>query len=534
MIAIEFLFAYYAANVFVMRAFAVTPEASLWLPRLGLPLCAAAFFCLMRLFMRYFGENFGIAPLRDRRGTLDPWLFFCVFLIVFLVCMWALMAFYPGGATYDNYNQWQQVQTGAFNDWHPAFLSMLIWLFTRIINRYAFFIGAQILFCSLLCGYMAATLRAWGVRMLWIALFVVSILSARSTRNILLFAWKDSLFTCVMLWLAVYIINIMLSKGKWLRPWANRIALAGALTFVSLARHNGMFVAIPLAVLLFALYGKKRSFQIACSCALALMTIALIRGPLYRAAGVTRDDPNQTYVESVGLPMTILCSVYRTRPEALDTDATALMEAMASEETWEAYFHFGTYNSIKWVVDANKYVEQIKPAKLLAMTWRACRNAPGVSLRAALDLTQLAWDPNLIDYSVDWWRTGDDFFDVPEGKRSITAEAEQANHARTEAFRKPYEALNGLIKAFTPSRALQSVGVNMLALVLFAWYSLRGRRGWSALLPSFPVIAYNIGTMLMLCGGDYRFFQFNAVVTLPFLLVLSAKNSDCAREENVI
>ena len=518
MLCMELLFALFAAAVLSMSAFMDAPDAALIL----LPLCTAVFFCVMRIFMKRF-EQFGIAPLNEQRGRLDPRVFLGVFLAVFLVCLWALMAYYPGGSTYDNYNQWKQIQTVAFDDWHPAFHSMLIWLVTRIVNRYAFFIGAQILFFSLMAGYMAATLRAWGVRLFWIAVFVLTVLSARSTRNILLFAWKDSLFTCLLLWLAVYIINILLSKGGWLRPRFNQIALAGVLVMVSIVRHNGIFVTIPLVILLFALYGKKKHAQIGFSCLLAFMTIFLIKGPIYRIVGVTREDPNQTYVEAVGLPMTILCSVYTTRPEALDHEAAVLMQTLAPPEVWEQYFHFGNYNSIKWVVDANRFVEEVPPGKLLAMTWRACRNAPIVSMRAALTLTQFVWDPHIIDYSVDWWRTEDDYFELPEGKRSITDEAAQQNHERAEFFRKPYLVLDDVIKGFTPSRALQSVGLNMLALALFAWFSLRKRRGWAALLPALPVIAYNIGTALMLCGGDYRFFQFNAVVTVPFLLVLCAK-----------
>ena len=519
---VELLFALFVAGVLTMRAFVNEPDVGLIL----LPLCVFAVFFLMRLFQRRFGAGFGIAPLEERRGALNPWLFLGVFLAVFLVCLWALLAYYPGGSTYDNYNQWNQIQTGAFDDWHPAFHSMIIWLFTRIVNRYAFFIGVQILFFSLMAGYMASTLRAWGVRLLWVAVFVLTLLSARSTRNILLFAWKDSLFTCLMLWLAIYIINILLSEGAWLRPWPNRAAFAAALTLVSIVRHNGIFVTIPLVLLLFALYGKKRPLQILTCAAMALAAVFLIRVPLYRIVGVTREDPDQTYVEAVGLPMTILCSVYTTQPEALDPEATALMETLAPPDIWKQYFYFGNYNSIKWVVDANRYVREVPPAKLLAMTLRACVNAPVVSLRSALVLTQFVWDPHIIDYSVDWWRTEDDYYVLPAGKLSITAEAAQQNHARAEAFRKPYLVVDSVIKAYTPSRALQSIGLNMLALALFAWFSLRRRRGWGALLPALPVIAYNVGTALMLCGSDYRFFQFNAVVTVPFLLVLSAKNQE--------
>lgn len=35
-----------------------------------------------------------------------------------------------------------------------------------------------------------------------------------------------------------------------------------------------------------------------------------------------------------------------------------------------------------------------------------------------------------------------------------------------------------------------------------------------------PVLVYNFGTALLLCGPDFRFFSFNTVITFPLLLII--------------
>ena len=515
---LTFIFSLYLALVFAFHGFFVAARPSLTLTFLAIGVLTPGFHFLIMLFAEKC-PSFGPSGLRKERDKLSWQIFAAVAGVTLAIMLFNLAAHYPGGATYDNYRQWGQVQTGVFDDWHPAIHSMLIWLVTRVVNRYAFFIAVQMLCFSLLAGWMAATLRAWGLRRGWVAAFAVSLLSARSTGGILLFAWKDTMFTVLALALAVQMINIVLSDAAWLRGWPNCAAFALTVALATLVRHNGMFFTIPLLGLLMIFYMKKSAWECVITALMAGLVIFGVRGPLYTLARVTRDE-NQGYVEAVGLPMTILCSVYRTEPDALSPEALGLMRAIATEDEWAAYFAFGNYNSIKWVVDANDTLRHIPLKHLLRMTLRTIQSAPSTSLRAALDLTQYVWDPNVWDYSVDFWRTGD--YAEP-GPNTITGEALAADPGTVAKFTEAYDAWSDAVQLLTPSKLLQSVGISMLALALAGAYSLRRRRGLQALLLAVPSMAYNIGTMLMLCGGDYRFFQFNAVITLPLVLICLAK-----------
>ncbi len=83
--------------------------------------------------------------------------------------------------------------------------------------------------------------------------------------------------------------------------------------------------------------------------------------------------------------------------------------------------------------------------------------------------------------------------------------------------------IRATIELLTPSRILTSIGLHMLLLLLAGVYSVNCNLGTKSLFLILPSIAYNFGTMLLLCGPDYRFFHFNAVITLPLLIALLSK-----------
>ena len=521
----SFIISLCLASALALHGYFVSVKPNLWLLTFAIAVLTPAIYFLQELFAEKY-PCFGPAGLRKQRDRLSWKIFAAVAGVTFLAMLFALAAHYPGAANWDNMEQWGQVQTGTFDDWHPAIHSMLIWLVTRIVNKYAFVIAVQMLCFSLLAGYMAATLRAWGLKRAWVAAFAVSLLSARSTQGILLYAIKDTAFMLLALALTVQTIDIVLSDAAWLRKWPNRIAFALAVALASLVRHNGIFITIPLLSLLLLLYRKKSLWECVISALLALMVFLGVRGPLYR---FTRVAPNAYagHVEAIGLPMTILCSVYRTEPDRLAPETIALMQALAPEELWAEYFVFGSYNSVKWRADANGKLKDVPLGDLLRMTLQCMRAAPETSLRAALALTREVWDPTVTDQTVSPMIAWDHPNDHPN---SIVSQIAATDPAKVEAFAKPYGAYRDFVQMLTPSQLLQSAGINLFALALAGAYSLRRRRGLHTLLLILPSAAYNIGTMLMLCGGDYRFFQFNAVITIPLVLVCLARESQVKSE----
>jgi len=496
-----------------------------------------------------------------------------VFSAVVSVFLLALLANHPGYYhDTDIAVQWYQAHSGTFDDWHPAIYTMLIWLVTRIHNSYGFFIAVQILFFSLLCGYMASTLRAWGFQKIWIAVFTITIISAQSTRTLMLYAYKDGIFSCLVLWSAIYLANIVLSDGAWLTKWGNRIALALVLGFASIIRHNGFVFTVPVIALLCAFYARKQTLACVFTGALALATVAGVKGPLYKAVGVTHSAEHQTYIETSFMPVSLLGSVYLVNPGALDEDAINLMEHLATPEEWEKYGRFGDIRATKGVAmlrprrlslqsnispryfnEAVKefqddYVPLCPPEKLLSMTLHVLRNDPEIVCMAYAAATCVVWDPTAFQFSAEPFvgindgvnvlaiRNDDavfnDFLDCFGTSPSIRSEALMASQSPFfQKFQNFYSVLDTVISTLTPSRMLQCVGLNMLLLMLCMWLSLCSRRGWPSLLLALPGIAYNLVHMFFLGGPEYRLFQFNAVITVPLILVCLAKTEKKVKNE---
>ena len=76
-----------------------------------------------------------------------------------------------------------------------------------------------------------------------------------------------------------------------------------------------------------------------------------------------------------------------------------------------------------------------------------------------------------------------------------------------------------------------------LGLVNTLLLFLAPETGWKALTLTLPVLAYNYGTMLLLCGPTYRFFHFDSVIFVPLCLLLFSEwgqtdEREAEKEEN--
>ena len=553
----------YIAFVILTKAFLLMPNTSGWLVYLLFPVLAPAIYWFMCFLLHRFPDR----PLRKLtptvdsiRGKLSPAVFFGAFFAVFAVLGLGLLANYPGGFGITDLGwQWEQVQTGKFDSWHPPIHTMLIWLVTRIVNSHGFFIAVQILFFSLLCGYMAATLRAWGLQRLWVALLVLALVSTHSTRAAMLYTFKDCLFTCFVLWAMICVINIVLSHGKWLGRWGNRAAFAVALAFSSTIRINGFLFTIPLAALVCVFYAKKQTVGCVFSGALALLMIAGVQGPLYKAVGVTVFE-NKTYMELSNIPMKIIASIYLVNPGALDEDGKRMMQFLATPEQW-AGFHdcFGNFYEIRGLMmpplpqvretmdqilgDYNAVCSPLK--KLASMFWHAVKNEPVLAIAAAAVSCNLVWDPTLTRQTIGIYPDGlqmilrnDDainsYFDNHltgvQLRESILAESRKPFFRAFQLFRTPYRVLELIFRTLTPGSLLQCVGLNVIALMLCMWISLRRYRGWAALLLGLPILANTLPFIVMLIGPqEYRLFIPTVVMTIPLILVCLAKIKDPAQ-----
>ncbi|MDR0249339.1 MAG: hypothetical protein LBI44_06775 [Oscillospiraceae bacterium] len=489
--------ALYIAAVLVLRGGAER-GAGIVVPALCFAALAAGCFLLLG---RLAANPPPFGPYcRRERGKLPLKMFLCVFAGVFAVLLLGLLANYPGRVSPDTAYQWEQVLSGQYTSIHPPAHTWLIYLVTLPWRNYTFFLAAQAAAFAAACAHMAATLAAWGFRPCLAVPVSVACAVTSATRGMLLYAWKDTALSVFALYLAVCLVNIYLSGGAWLQKRGNIAALAALLALATLMRHNAFFLTLPLAGALVIAY--KRRAAVACLAAAAAV-LAVTQGA-YRLAGVVSYG-QQTFTESVGLPMTVLTGIMVNEPWALDEGARELLLKAAPEDEWRKYYRKGDYNGVKGnlPVSATLYAES-SPAQVLGYAFRAALRAPAQALDEITELTRMVWDPLSAERGQR--------YGAPGGASPRFAPA-AALYARTDA----------VLRLLTPSGALASIGLHLLLLTLAGYIAVQKAHGAASLALSLPPVTYSLGTMLLLCGNDYRFFHFVTVVGLPLTLALLAR-----------
>lgn len=169
--------------------------------------------------------------------------------LALFVLGFAFLGCYPGGVSYDAANQWEQAQSGQFNNWHPVFHTLLIWLVTRVYNHYGFAVLVQIVCFSLALGYAAASVRRTGAPR-WLCLLCAYLTALMEpVRNTMMYVGKDNAMTIGCLLLFGQTVQLIRTRGVWLSKTRNALCFGLALAFTTLVRQNGFLLTLPLGLL---------------------------------------------------------------------------------------------------------------------------------------------------------------------------------------------------------------------------------------------------------------------------------------------
>jgi len=218
-----------------------------------------------------------------RPTTLHRLIFFA---IPFVSGIAYLLAFYPGISTYDSIFQWDQVARFDFNNWHPAYHTILTWLMTRVWYAPAVMALLQITVFGLVMAYGLATFQDLDVPFLLLVL-LDGFISLLPMNGILMVTyWKDVLYGLSVLLLTIYLLKIIVTGGEWLDMRGNWVWLGIVSANVALLRANGQPVALGTLLLILVCFAHRRNTLLALGLA-SLMAI-LISGPVYQIFKVNR------------------------------------------------------------------------------------------------------------------------------------------------------------------------------------------------------------------------------------------------------
>jgi len=446
-------------------------------------------------------------PAPSGHEPLDrlEWRLFAIcFVIALGIFGCTFAACYPGGVNYDVSNQWRQVHSGEYNNWHPLFHTLMMWLLTRFVDSYSFMVLVQIVAFAGLLSYLTATLHRVGVPW-WLAMIVHTLVAASlPVRNTLMYFGKDSAMTMGILGLAIQAVRILYTRGEWLKKPLHAVVMGLTLAYTTLLRVNALFFTVPFVLCILFAYRAFWKKTVVSVLAMSL-ALAVVQGPVFGSLDVVY--PDNTLEESIGLPMTVLCDIRKDDPTALDIETRQFLNGLAPSRVWKENYVRHSYNSIKFTFPRELIAER-SAGEILGMAARAAGNAPRTAFAAFNGLTDLVWDV-----------TG-----KGEGYQTI------GNSGEIESARYPSATLNALGRKICRvwetvmewgifAWLTENIGVQLALLLIVTLWALY-RHGVETLLMALPTLLYDLGTMLLLAGNDARFFHFSMTITLPCMLAL--------------
>lgn len=436
------------------------------------------------------------------------------FAVTFGYLLLWLIAYYPGGFCVDNIFQLSQAYYGYFDNWHPVLHTwVFFWIPLQIYPHPVSITLFQILLFCLAVGYLYRVLCRRGSPMWFIIGSWLFLILNCHTMSLMVSPLKDSALGIVSLVVFTQLIEIYETQGQWLKKWHHFLVFTVVCFLASGVRHNGILLIAPLYIILF-IFQKEARKPVLFSAALVLFGIWFMNGPIMFWDRIC--PPSNRQMEVLGMPMTILSSVYMKDRSVLSPEAIRFLDSLTTQEEWNTVFQFGNFNSIKFVssLPLADRIEQEGTAAILKYTAEAISRSPIWSTKAFITLTREVWDPlsNVGGYTPYC-------SDIVIDGIGIAFEGNQALAQILTVWGETTDSL--FLSLFT-----KNVGM-MILIAMFTAVANVGRGKLGRAFMIFPMLIYDFGTMLLLTGGDFRFFHFSFVIIIPLLyLILSGRNTN--------
>ena len=436
------------------------------------------------------------------------------FAVTFGYLLLWLIAYYPGGFCVDNIFQLSQAYYGYFDNWHPVLHTwVFFWIPLQIYPHSVSITLFQILLFCLAVGYLYRVLCRRGSPMWFIIGSWLFLILNCHTMSLMISPLKDSALGIVSLVVFTQLIEIYETQGQWLKKWHHFLVFTVVCFLASGVRHNGILLIAPLYIILF-IFQKEARKPVLFSAALVLFGIWFMNGPIMFWDRIC--PPSNRQMEVLGMPMTILSSVYMKDRSVLSPEAIRFLDSLTTQEEWNTVFQFGNFNSIKFVssLPLADRIEQEGTAAILKYTAEAISRSPIWSTKAFITLTREIWDPlsNVGGYTPYC-------SDIVIDGIGVTFEGNQALAQILTVWGETTDSL--FLSLFT-----KNVGM-MILIAMFTAVANVGRGKLGRAFMIFPMLIYDFGTMLLLTGGDFRFFHFSFVIIIPLLyLILSGRNTN--------
>jgi hypothetical protein len=445
-------------------------------------------------------------PAELARGKLVL-LWLRVFGIIMLGYSFWLIACYPAVMSSDSLDQWGQIHTGAFSNWHPAVHTFLEKLACSVADSPFSPVLAQTVIQCALWATAAVFLRRKkvSIKLLYIMAVVVGFNPSNGIMTVTL--WKDVAYAIAMLALAISLGNILTTGLSGLKQSALFVL---ALFLAATLRHDGIIPALAIAILL-SLSVLKKAYR-----ALPFISIALViflRIIIYPLANVAPEDGSVT----AGTVANAIGSVFHYGG-SMDNETRKYLTDIYPEYLWKDYYSpYGNLNGYFF-----RYTEEQPTVLLEALQEKSIAASdlipsyvklfiknPLVLIRHHLNYTDPFWglhgsaDPQM--YRMQYraytgWETGFKF--------------------QAEGYPDTADSVMGISQSVWISDVFNGAsGVYIILSLILAYYLWWGRNIRYAIqfAPNFAHLA----TLLLVSSGNDIRYMYATNFTFPFLLLFA-------------
>jgi hypothetical protein len=258
------------------------------------------------------------------------WVYCIIPMLVYLV-WW--VAFFPGMMNADSLHMWSRAVTGSFDELHTGFVPIVYSILARLWKTPGVVGLAQILFFGGVLYFLFSIFESLKTPRWLLAAISAALSLAPMVGANLVTLEKDIPFGIVILFLTGCCIRIVETEGSWLaRKW-NVSVMTLSLALLSLCRHEGVFPAAGLLLVMLLFYARFWKPIVAMAIAGALI-VGIVQGPVYEAFDVLR---NKQY-NRVQLKCIDLSVIYYKDGNLSDSEKTLISTVMPLQE-WRSAFN---------------------------------------------------------------------------------------------------------------------------------------------------------------------------------------------------
>lgn len=424
--------------------------------------------------------------------------------IVLLGQLFYWLAYFPGGFNLDAYGHWDQVHGYAqLNDWHSVVVTGIYWLLTRINDSIEFCIGVQIVLFSISYALLLRELGRCEIprKLLYFATIFVAIIPSVGMNNICII--KDVYFTVCLIWIYIFILRLSKANEINKRVIGTVAGMVMLLILITLIRHNGILIVLPIFLFLFVQF-KKNKMVLVGSVIVFVLSIAFIYGPVFKIINIEKHS--NIVGETTGVLMASMTNAYLKEPNQVPDDVKIFLESIADREEYEAHYILGEWDSCRWDFGGAELLQDEDFIKIVKYAVMTAINCPQSVYESVKENTSIVWQ---VVGDVDW----EPWVYIEEPNQYGISEKP------VSAIRTMEIKISELSHSIIGCIGVWNIGSYIMIIVVLSVY-LAVNNQCKKMLYAFPLIIYAWGTMLLLSGPNQRYFYYFQVMILPVLYII--------------